>query len=73
MAGKQIQFYYKNVMADCIGPEHGISRQQLDELAKQTTPLIPKIKEEMLTGNSRYGLLPGDPQIAKSVKARRSL
>ena len=69
MAGKQIQFYYKNVLADVIGPEHGITTQQLDELAKQTTPLIPKIKDEILTGNSRYGLLPGDPQIAKSVKA----
>jgi len=69
MAGKQIQFYYKNVMADVIGPENGISKEQLDELAKQTTPLIPKIKEEILAGNSRYGLLPGDPQIAKSVKA----
>ena len=69
MAGKQIQFYYKNVLADVIGPEHGITAQQLDELAKQTTPLIPKIKDEILTGNSRYGLLPGDPQIAKSVKA----
>jgi len=69
MAGRQIQFYYKNVMADVIGLEHGISRQQLEELAKQTTPLIPKIKDEIVTGNSRYGLLPGDPQIAKSVKA----
>jgi glucose-6-phosphate isomerase len=68
MAGKQIQFYYKNVLADVIGPEHGITKQQLDELAKQTTPLIPKIKDEILAGNSRYGLLPGDPQIAKSVK-----
>jgi len=68
VAGKQIQFYYKNVMADAIGPEHGISRQQLDELARQTTPLIPKIKDEIVTGNSRYGLLPGDPQIAKGVK-----
>jgi len=69
MAGKQIQFYYKNVLADVIGPEHGITKQQLDELAKRTTPLIPKIKDEILAGNSRYGLLPGDPQIAKSVKA----
>ena len=69
MAGKQIQFYYKNVMADVIGPEHGITKQQLDELARQTTPLIPKIKDEILAGNSRYGLLSGDPQIAKSVKA----
>jgi len=69
MAGKQIQFYYKNVLADVIGPEHGITAQQLDELARETSPLIPKIKDEILTGNSRYGLLPGDPQIAKSVKA----
>ena len=69
MAGKQIQFYYKNVLADVIGPENGITAQQLDELARQTTPVSPKIKDEILTGNSRYGLLPGDPQIAKSVKA----
>jgi glucose-6-phosphate isomerase len=55
-------------MADAIGPEHGISKQQLDELAGKTTPLIPKIKDEIVTGNSRYGLLPGDPQIPKSVK-----
>ena len=40
MAGKQIQFYYKNVMADAIGPEHGITAQQLDELEKQVLSLM---------------------------------
>jgi glucose-6-phosphate isomerase len=68
VSDKQIQFYYKNVMAEVIGPEHGITAQQLDELAKQTTPLIPKIKDEIVSGNSRYGLLPRAPQIAKDVK-----
>jgi glucose-6-phosphate isomerase len=68
MADKQIQFYYKNVLADAIGPEHGITKQQLDELAKQTTPLIPKIKDEITSDKVRYGFLPADPQIAKDVK-----
>jgi glucose-6-phosphate isomerase len=68
MSDRQIQFYYKNVMADAIGHEHGISKEQLDVLSSKTTPLIPKIKDEIITGNSRYGLLPSDPQIAKSVK-----
>ncbi len=68
MADKQIQLNYKNVMADVIGPEHGISKQQLDRLAKQTAPLIPRIRDEIVSGNSRYGLLPANAQIAKNVK-----
>ena len=68
MADKQIKFYYKNVLADAIGPEHGISKEQLDTIAKQTTPLIPKIKDEITSKQVRYGFLPADDQIAKSVK-----
>ena len=68
MADKQIKLYYKNVLADSIGPENGITPQQLDELAKQTSPLIPKIKAEITSDKVRYGLLPGNQQIAKSVK-----
>jgi glucose-6-phosphate isomerase len=68
MADRQIKFYYKNVLAEAIGPEHGISKQQLDELAAKTTPMIPKIKDEIVSGDSRYGLLASNPQIAKDVK-----
>jgi len=68
MSDRQIKFYYKNVLSDVIGPEHGITREQLDGLAKLTSPLIGKIKDEIITGNSRYGLLAGDPQIAVGVK-----
>ncbi len=68
VADKQIKFYYKNVLAEAIGPEHGITKEQLDGLAKQTTPLIPKIKDEITSRHVRYGFLPADDQIAKSVK-----
>jgi len=70
MADKQIRLYYKNVLAEAIGPEHGITKEQLDGLAKQTSQLIPKIKDEIIgTGDkTRYGLLHNDPQIPKAVK-----
>jgi glucose-6-phosphate isomerase len=68
MADTQIKFYYKNVLAESIGPEHGITKEQLDELAAKTAPLIHKIKDEITGDKVRYGLLPGNLQIAKSVK-----
>ena len=68
MANEQIWFNYKSVMADVIGSEHGITSDQLNVLAKQTAPLITKIKDEIVSGNSRYGLLPDNTQIARDVK-----
>jgi glucose-6-phosphate isomerase len=68
VSDKQIQLYYKNVLADAIGHEHGITTEQLSELAKQTAPLIPRIKNEITSDKVRYGFLPADPQIAKDVK-----
>ena len=68
MSDKQIRLYYKNVLADVIGPEHGITKEQLDGLAKQITPLVPKIKDEITGGATRYGLLPADKQIPRLVK-----
>ncbi len=68
MAEKQIRLYYKNVLAEVIGSEHGVSKEQLENLAKQTAPLIPKIKDEITGGKTRYGLLPYDQQTPKAVK-----
>jgi glucose-6-phosphate isomerase len=68
MADRQIRFYYKNVLAEVIGPEHGITKSQLGELVKLTTPLIPKIKDEITGGETRYGLLPADKETPKQVK-----
>ena len=76
MADRQIRLYYKNVLADVIGTEHGITKEQLDGLSKQITPIIPKIKDEITGGSTslttsgatRYGLLPADKQIPRLVK-----
>ncbi len=68
MAEKPIRFYYKNVMADAIGPEHGVTTGQLNELARRTAPLIPEIKDEITRGRTYYGLLPGNLEIPKAVK-----
>ena len=46
MSNAGIKLYYKNVMADVIGDEHGISNSQLQALADKTSPLIYQINEE---------------------------
>ncbi len=43
-------FNYKNVMADVIGPEHGVTVNQLNELANQTTPLIEELNDQRKAG-----------------------
>jgi glucose-6-phosphate isomerase len=76
MADRRIWFYYKNVLADVIGSEHGITKEQLNGLEKQITPIIPKIKDEITGGTTsltaggatRYGLLPAYKQIPRLVK-----
>jgi hypothetical protein len=35
---EQIKFYYKNVMADIIGDEHGITPEKLKKKKKKTLP-----------------------------------
>jgi len=71
---KQIKLYYKNVLAEVIGDEHGITNQQWDDLAAKVKPLIPAITKE-LRGHIRhpkitktvYGSLPADTDTAARV------
>ncbi|MFC1633467.1 glucose-6-phosphate isomerase [Planctomycetota bacterium] len=77
MPQSQIKLYYKNVLAEVIGDEHGITNKQWDDLAEKVGPLIPIIMEEIV-GNkrhpditpTRYGLLPGNTEIIQEVKDR---
>ena len=68
MAQSQIKLYYKNVTADVIGTEHGISNAQLKALAEKTLPIIPKLNEDRKAGKTPYRDLPFEPQIAQRVK-----
>jgi len=68
MTAKQIKLYYKNVTADVVGSEHGISSEQLAELEEQTKPLISQLNAERKTGKTPYRDLPYKTQIAQTVK-----
>jgi len=64
----QIKLYYKNVTADVIGPEHGITEKQLKELAKKTEPLIPQLNKDRQDGKNPYRELPFRTEISRQVK-----
>ncbi|MFA5422540.1 MAG: glucose-6-phosphate isomerase [Phycisphaerae bacterium] len=65
---QQIKLYYKNVTADIIGPEHGITQEQLNQITEKTDPLIKKINEQRKQGKTPYRDLPYNESIAKAVK-----
>jgi len=67
MARSQIKFYYANVMADAIGPKHGITARQLEALGKMTSPLIERLNEERQAGETAYRDLPYNSTIPRQV------
>lgn len=69
MSETKISLYYKNVMADIIGTEHGITADQLDRLANDTRPAIAECNRQRQAGIIPYRDLPYQQQYAKDVKA----
>ena len=65
---KQIKLYYKNITADIIGPEHGITDEQLKLLAEKTTPLISRLNEHRKQGETPYRDLPYNEDTPSKVK-----
>jgi glucose-6-phosphate isomerase len=63
-----IKLYYKNVTAEIIGNEDGITGKQFDSLSKKTSALITQINKERKEGKTRYRDLPFKTEIAKQVK-----
>ena len=50
----QIQLYYKNVLAEAVGPEHGLTKDELNGLAES----IGRITEQMASDRMPYRDLP---------------
>ena len=69
MSETKVSLYYKNVMADVIGPEHGITKEQLDELAQKTLPAIAECNQQRQSGKIPYRDLPYNKDYPKDVKA----
>ncbi len=68
MAQPQIKFYYKNVTAEVIGPEHGLTDSDLKTLAEKTTPVIAELNHQRRAGKTPYRDLPFDLQTPMRVK-----
>lgn len=68
MSQKQIQLYYRNVLAEVIGGEHGIAPAQFHDLAAKTAPLITWLNSERKAGKTPYRDLPFRTNISEDVK-----
>ncbi len=68
MSKSKISLYYKNVMAEVIGSEHGITSEQLEELAKRAGPVISELNEQRAAGDTPYRDLPYNDQYPAAVK-----
>jgi glucose-6-phosphate isomerase len=68
MAESQVKLYYKNVTANVIGAEHGISDAQLKDLARNTSPLIAQLNKQRKAGKTPYRDLPYNQETSKKVK-----
>lgn len=68
MTSTRIHFYYKNVTAEVIGTEHGLTAQQFQELGRKTTPVIEQLNQQRKAGKVRYRDLPYNEQYPKQVR-----
>lgn len=69
MAESRVRLYYKNVSADMIGEEHGISITQFEEMAKATVPAIAECNRQRKEGVIPYRDLPYNEDYPAKVKA----
>jgi glucose-6-phosphate isomerase len=67
MADPQVKLYYKNITAEVIGAEHGITAAQLDSLAGQTSPVIQEVNRQREAGETPYRDLPHNKEIRGQV------
>ncbi len=68
MPEPQINLYYKNVTAEIIGSEHGITDAQLKTIAEKTSPLISWLNKERKDGKTPYRDLPYNRETIQKVK-----
>lgn len=70
MTGSQdaVRLYYKNVMADAIGSEDGLTRQQMRDMAERVAGVIEQVEAERKQKH-RYRELPYDTEMLNGVQA----
>jgi glucose-6-phosphate isomerase len=68
MPESQIKLYYKNVTAEIIGNEHGVTDTQLKNLAEKISLLILQLNKERKAGKTPYRDLPYNEKTVQKVK-----
>ena len=68
MSQAKVSLYYKNVTADVIGDEHGITNAQFDELAQKTEPIIAEVNRQRQAGRTPYRELPYNKDYPAQVR-----
>jgi len=64
----KVSLYYKNVTAEVIGSEHGITAKQFSSLAEQTVPVISEANRLRSAGQTPYRDLPYNQKYPQDVK-----
>lgn len=64
---KTIHFDFNNMMADTIGPEHGITEQELKALEPLASRYVNDVKEERIKGKLPFLDLPYQKNIATAI------
>jgi len=64
-----IQIYWKNACDKVVGPEHGISRDELAELKPSLCQAHNNLRAQIADGKLGYAALPTHPDYASQVKA----
>jgi len=64
----KVSLYYKNVSAEIVGREHGISQSQFAELAKRVKPAVAEVNKRREQGQTPYRDLPYNKDYPASVK-----
>ncbi|MEP9412205.1 MAG: glucose-6-phosphate isomerase [Candidatus Brocadia sp.] len=68
MEGKQnIHLDFNNMMAQTIGPEHGITEQELKEVAPLATQFVTTVKEERAADKLQFLDLPYDKKTVAQI------
>jgi len=63
-----IQLYYKNVMADVVGSDDGLSDDELDGLADRVGAIVDAVEAERAGGDHGYRDLPYDTEMLDAVE-----
>ena len=68
MEGKQtIQFDFNNLMAEVIGPEHGVTEQELKDVEPLAIQFVNKLKDERAAGKLQFLDLPYDKKTVAQI------